>query len=34
MQGNPHYQYKLEDERIEYSPEKKGLGYWWMRSWT
>jgi len=25
-QGNPHYQYKLEDERIEHSPAEKDLG--------
>ena len=25
-QGNPHYQYKLGDERIERSPTKKDLG--------
>lgn len=24
--GNPCYQYKLEDERIEHSPAKKDLG--------
>ena len=24
--GNPHYQYKLGDERIEHSPAKKDLG--------
>ena len=27
--GNPHYQYKLGDERIECSPAKKSWGYWW-----
>ena len=25
-QGNPHYQYKLEDERIVSSPSKRNLG--------
>ena len=25
-QGNPHYQYKLGDERIEHSPTHKDLG--------
>ena len=25
-QGNPHYQYKLEDERIDYCSAKKDLG--------
>jgi len=25
-QGNPHYQYKLGDERIEHSPAEKDLG--------
>ena len=24
--ATPHYQYKLEDERIEHSPDKKNLG--------
>ncbi|KAJ7426167.1 hypothetical protein WISP_18103 [Willisornis vidua] len=31
-QGNPLYQYKLEDEQMESSPAKKDLG--WMRGWT
>ncbi|KAK4806876.1 hypothetical protein QYF61_012597 [Mycteria americana] len=34
-QGNPQYQYRLEDEWIESSPAEKDLGiYWWMKSWT
>ncbi|GAB0210213.1 cAMP-dependent protein kinase inhibitor alpha [Grus japonensis] len=32
--GSPQYQYRLEDEEIESSPEEKDLGYWWMKSWT
>ena len=31
--NNPHYQDKLGDKRIEYSPVKKDLGYWQMASW-
>ena len=33
-QGNPYYQYKLWDERIECSPAEKAWGYRWMGSWT
>ena len=33
-QGNPLYQYKLRNERIECNSAKKDLGYWWMASWT
>ena len=32
--GNPHYQYKLGDERIEHTPAKKDMGYYWMERWT
>ena len=32
--GNSHYQYKLgcTDVKMEHSPAKKDLGYWWMTS--
>nr|XP_021149627.1 uncharacterized protein LOC110362272 [Columba livia] len=34
-QGNPRYQYRLEDEEIESSPvEKDSGGYYWMKDWT
>ena len=32
--GNPHYQHKLGDERIEHCSAKKTWRYWWMGSWT
>ena len=32
--SNPHCQYKLGDVRMEHSPSKKDLGYWWMAIWT
>jgi len=28
--SSPHYQYKVGDVMMEYSPAKKGLGHWWM----
>ena len=28
--GNPHYQYKLGNERIKHSPGEKDLEHWWM----
>jgi len=36
-QGNPWYQYKLEDEGLESSPAEKDLGVkkdWWVKSLT
>jgi len=30
----PHYQYKLEDERLDAALLKKTWGYWWMASQT
>jgi len=29
-QENTHYQYKLEDVRMEHSHANEDLGYWWM----
>ncbi|GAB0191341.1 cAMP-dependent protein kinase inhibitor alpha [Grus japonensis] len=34
VRGNPWYQYRLGDEGIESSPEEKGLGVRWIKSWT
>jgi len=31
--GNPRYQYRHGDEGIESSPDEKGLGILWMKSW-
>ena len=31
--GNPYYQYKLGDVRIECSPSEGNLVYWWVGSW-
>mgnify|MGYP001861289312 CR=1 FL=1 len=31
---NSSYQYKLRAIRIEHSPAKKDLEYWWIGIWT
>ena len=32
--GNPQYQYRLGDEGIESSLQRRTWGYWWLKSWT
>lgn len=32
--GNPHYQYKLGNARVEHSPDEKDMGVLMDGSWT